>query len=85
VKNIIISAAFLIGVSGAAFADQNNKPADYINKSGSSSVSTNAFAAVGTMRKIKCDADPRFNRAECSHDNSSTHNSTGTQSPQSDE
>jgi hypothetical protein len=78
-KKIIFSAAFLIGVSGAAFADQNNKPADYINKSGTTAVSTNAFAAPAMLRKIRCDADPRRNRAECDHDTGSRSASPATQ------
>jgi hypothetical protein len=70
-KKIFFSAALLIGVSGAAFADQNNKPADYIKKSSNSAVSTNAFAVAPIAQKIRCDADPRLNRAECDHDTGS--------------
>jgi hypothetical protein len=53
-KKIIISAVFLFGVSGAAFADMNNKPSDYSFKSNGAGI-THAFAAVASKAKSGCD------------------------------
>jgi hypothetical protein len=53
-KNIVVASAFFLGFSGAAFADMNNKPADYINSSKAVGT-THAFAAVMTASTSRCD------------------------------
>lgn len=53
-KKIVVSAAFLLGVSSAAFADMNNKPSDYVVKSQAGATHALAIAATASKQR-NCD------------------------------